>query len=110
MRIPKIDNIDDKLRWDIIEKVVTVVVLIYVAFYIGNFLQKQARVRWSSLNPMDLRLTDQFTTGHSLANLESFGIVQADVSFGLPLAFILVKRIEVASRVVQEDTRRSQIV
>ena len=58
------------------------------------------RIRWSGLHPVNLRLTDKFATRQSLTNLKSLRIVQADVSFRLPLAFILVKGVEVPCRIV----------
>ena len=102
MRVPEIDNINDELGRDFFEQIVAVMVLINVAFDIGGLLENQVVFTGRRLGPVDLSLVDELTTWGGLRDLNSLGVVDAHVPFGLPLNVILVERIEVTRRVVKK--------
>lgn len=42
--VPQVDGIDDELRWNILEQVVAVMMLIHVALHVGSLLEEQVSV------------------------------------------------------------------
>lgn len=69
MRVPKVDNINDELRWDLLEQIVAMMVLINVTLDISGLLQEQMKVRGSSLCSVHLSLADELTSRDHLADL-----------------------------------------
>lgn len=63
MRVPQVDSVDDKLRRDTLEEVVTVVVLVHVAFHVSRFLEEQISVGGSGLGAIDLGFADELAAG-----------------------------------------------
>lgn len=111
MRIPKIDYVDNKFWINIFEKIVSMVMLIYIAFHIRSFLQKQISVRWSRLTTVHLRLANKLTTwSDKFSNLNGFAVMHAYVTLRLPLAIILVKPVEISRRIVQKHALRRQAI
>ena len=69
MRVPKVDNVHHELRWDLLEQIVAMIVLVNVAFDISGLLQEQMKVRWCCLCPVHLSLADELTSRDHLADL-----------------------------------------
>ena len=55
-------------------------------------------------------LTHELASSYNLTDLNRLRVVQANIPFGLPLAFVLVEGVKVSRSVVKEDARRGEVV
>ena len=101
--VPQVDGIYDKLGRDLLEKVVPMVMLVYVALNICRFLEEQVSVIWRCLSPIDLCLSHDFAPWHHIVDLKSLVVVHANVTYGFPLTLHFVKAIVISSCIVQEN-------
>ena len=69
MRVPKVYNVHHELRWDLLEQIVAMMVLINVTLDISGLLQEQMKVRWRCLCSVHLSLADELTSRDHLADL-----------------------------------------
>ena len=69
VRVPKVDNVNYELRWDLLEQIVAMMVLINVTLDISGLLQEQVKVCWCCLCPVHLSLADELTSRDHLADL-----------------------------------------
>ena len=111
VRVPKIYDIYNKFRIDILEKIVSMVMLVYVTLYIWGFLEEEISVRWSRLWTVHLSLADKLTArGGNFSDFNGLAVVHTYIALGLPLAFILVKPVEISRSIVQKHAVRRKAV
>ena len=110
VRVPQIDDVNDEFGWNLFEQIVSMMMLVYVAFQICRLLKEEIRVGASGISAVYLGLPDELAARAHLANLKGLRVVQTDVALRLPLASLFFKAVEVACPLVEKNAPRRQII
>ena len=108
--VPQIDDINDKLWWNVSEEIVPMMMLINVAFQIWRLLKEKVCVGACCISSIYLGLSDQLAASAHLADLKGLRVVQTDVALWLPLASLFLEAVEVACTLVEKNAPRRQVV